>query len=59
MSFARSRGLPFSEVLTWHPRDLDTWLALEEADDAPAREAAQDERFAQLHKEHGEAMGRG
>lgn len=44
LAFARRTGQPFLDVLAWHPRDFDTWLALDEAD-------AQDARFRHLHDE--------
>jgi hypothetical protein len=33
-----------TEVLTWHPRDLDTWLAMDAQD-------SQDARFAAMQRE--------
>jgi hypothetical protein len=51
VAFARRTGQPLADVLAWHPRDLDTWLAMDE-------ESAQEARFAQLRREHREQMGR-
>lgn len=52
VAFARQRGLSLTEVMQWHPRDFDTWVALDE-------EESEEGRFAQLRREHNEAMGRG
>lgn len=49
--FAKATGQPLLQVLQWHPRDLDTWMAQLE-------EEAQEARFAQLREEHNEQMGR-
>ncbi len=44
MAFARANSLSFLEVLRWHPRDVDTYAALNQKD-------AQDQRFEQLQAE--------
>jgi hypothetical protein len=49
--FARGSGQSFLEVLQWHPRDIDTWLAEATAE---REQQEQDERFAQLQREHQE-----
>lgn len=52
VTFVRSHpGLSLTEVLTWHPRDFDTWLTLDEQE-------SEDGRFGQLHRDHSEKMGR-
>ncbi len=46
---------PLSEVLQWHPRDMDTWIALALAE---TEQAEQDRRFEKLREEHATNMGR-
>ncbi len=46
MRFARKRGLPVSEVLAMHPRDMDTWILLDFLDE---REKQTEAKFAELH----------
>lgn len=44
--FARKRGVPLSEVLAMHPRDMDTWILLDFLDE---RDKATDASLAALH----------
>jgi hypothetical protein len=44
IAFARANSLSLMEVLQWHPRDMDTWAALNQAE-------AQDRRFEQMHQQ--------
>jgi hypothetical protein len=48
---ARRSEQPLLDILQWHPRDVHTWLALDMAE-------AEEARFAQMHAEHSEQMGR-
>ncbi len=43
VAFARHARLPLTEVLQWHPRDIETWMALDEVE-------AQEQRFAAMRQ---------
>lgn len=46
MALAKLSGQPFSDMLSWHPRDVETLTSMFEADQERAAEAAREERFA-------------
>lgn len=54
VAFARRTGQPLLDVLRWHPRDMETWMAL---DAEQAAKEEQEERFEALHQERRDARG--
>lgn len=46
MALAKLSGQPFSDMLAWHPRDVETLTAMFEAEHQAREEQAREERFA-------------
>lgn len=59
MLVALRSGQPFSDVLHWHPRDVDTAVQILVDDQGPDEDRARDARFAEMTAELKRRMGRG
>ncbi len=46
MALAKVSGQPFSDMLLWHPRDVETLTQMYVAEAEAAQERAREERFA-------------
>lgn len=46
MALAKRSGQPFLDLLQWHPRDMETLVAMYEDEAQAAAEQAREERFA-------------
>jgi hypothetical protein len=59
MLVALRSGQPFSDILGWHPRDVDTAVQILIDAGQPDEDQAREERFAAMTAELRQRMGRG